>query len=111
MIVKNLVVGAFLAAGLAAAPNAARACGNGPMAMGVGMGMVAPVGAVAMAAPAVAATVAFPTIGTTVSVLPEGYLTVVVNGASFFRFGPTWYQPFQGPAGHMYRVVPAPHGM
>ena len=111
MIAKNLVVGAVAAAGIAAAPGAVRACGNGPMAMWMGAGMMAPAGAVALAAPAIAATVALPAVGATVSTLPEGYLTVVVNGATFFRAGPSWYQPFQGSTGPMYRVVPAPHGM
>lgn len=107
MVAKKLVVVAGVAVWLAVAPGAARACGNGPMSMGPGMAMLAP----AVAVPAVAAAVALPAVGATVSVLPEGHLTVVVNGATFFRAGPTWFQPHQDPAGMMFRVVPAPHGM
>lgn len=74
----------------------ALACGRGPM--------VAP-----MMAPM--AGMALPAVGLTVAALPLGSVSVVVNGASLFRAGPTWFQPFQAPTGTMYRVVPAPHGM
>ncbi len=94
---------------MAAPAGRAHACGRGAMVEP----MVAPMASPMMAGPAMAPMVgmALPAIGLTVAALPVGSVSVVVNGASFFRAGPTWYQPFQGPSGMMYRVVPAPHGM
>jgi hypothetical protein len=65
--------------------------------------------AMPMSAPAVG--LALPQVGLTVAALPQGSVSVVVNGLTFFRAGPTWYQPFQDSTGMRYRVVPAPHGM
>lgn len=95
----RIAAGAALVAGLALSASDARACGRGVMAM-------AP-----MAGPAIGVAVALPTIGMAVEVLPPGHVAVTVNGVAFFRAGPAWYQPFQGPMGPMFRVVPAPHGM
>ncbi len=92
---------------LAAPASRALACGGGGMAMA--MPMAAPMMAGAVAAPVVGMVA--PQVGLEVAALPVGFVTVVVNGATFFRAGPAWYQPFQGPTGPMYRVVPAPHGM
>jgi hypothetical protein len=107
MTTRNAVLGLVAAAGLAAPAGEALACGGGAM-MGsmMGPGMLAPV-----VGPVAAAGVALPAIGAVVSVLPQGYVSVVVNGIGFFRAGPTWYQVFQGPKGPMYRVVPVPHGL
>jgi hypothetical protein len=73
------------------------------------MSMMAPMAP--MAYPAVAVGVALPAVGMAVEVLPPGHVAVTVNGVAFFRAGPAWFQPFQGPTGMMFRVVPAPHGM
>jgi hypothetical protein len=86
----RIAAGAALVAGLALSATDARACGHGVMAM---------------------APMAGPAIGVAVAVLPPGHFAVTVNGVAFFRAGPAWYQPFQGPMGPMFRVVPAPHGM
>ena len=99
MKARRIAAGAAIVAGLALSASDARACGHGVMAM-------AP-----MAGPAIGVVVALPTIGMAVEVLPPGHFAVTVNGVAFFRAGPAWYQPFQGPMGPMFRVVPAPHGM
>lgn len=88
----------MLIVGLALSAADAAACGHGAMAM-----------ATPMVGHAMPMTV--PVVGLTVGVLPQGFLTVTVNGVPFFRAGPTWYEQFQGPSGPMFRVVPAPHGM
>lgn len=87
---------ALIVAGLAMFAADAQACGRGAM-------------AVPVPAYGVAAAVAVPSVGISVAVLPPGYATVVVNGLPFFRFGPVWYAPYQGPTGRMFRVVPPPH--
>jgi hypothetical protein len=96
----RIAAGAALVAGLALSAGDASACGHGATVM-----------AAPMAGSAVAVAVALPTIGMAVEVLPPGHVAVTVNGIAFFRAGPAWYQPFQGPMGPMFRVVPAPHGM
>ncbi len=106
MKTRNLVTTVGIIAALAAPAGQALACGGVGMAMA--MPMAAPM-AGAVAGPVVG--MALPQIGLEVAALPAGFVTVVVNGATFFRAGPTWYQPFQAPSGPMYRVVPAPHGM
>jgi hypothetical protein len=87
---------ALIVAGMALMATDAQACGRGAM-------------AVPVPAYGVAATVAVPPVGISVAVLPPGYATMVVNGMPFFRFGPVWYAPYQGPTGRMFRVVPPPH--
>lgn len=114
MTFKQTIIGTLLASAVAIPALPAQACGgHGPMAgaMLPGVGMAVPGVGMALAVPGLSAAVSLPAMGATVAALPAGYLTVVVNGSTFFRAGPTWYQPFQGPAGHMYQVVPAPHGM
>lgn len=98
MNAARITLGAMLIAGLAVPAARARACGHGGM---------------AMADPAVGHSMPMPdpAIGMTVAVLPQGHVAVTVNGVPFFRAGKAWYQPFDAPAGQMYRVVPAPHGM
>lgn len=85
---------------MAAPTGRALACGRGAMVVPMMAPMVAPM--VGMVVPA---------FGLTVAALPVGSISVVVNGAGFYRAGPTWYQPFQAPTGMMYRVVPAPQGL
>jgi hypothetical protein len=114
MATSKVAVAVALIAGLLIPAGEALACGGvGAMVPMVPMmaGPMAGAAVLTMAAPAVAAAVAVPAAGATVSVLPQGYVSVVVNGVGFFRAGPTWYQPFDGPQGKLYRVVPAPHGM
>ncbi len=112
MTTRKMAVVTAAIAGLALPATEALACGGGGGMMAPMMaGPMAAPAMVTIAAPAVAAAVAVPAMGATVSVLPEGYVSVVVNGVGFFRAGATWYQGFQGPHGTMYRVVPAPHGM
>ncbi|HET8723930.1 MAG TPA: hypothetical protein VFM53_06950 [Anaeromyxobacteraceae bacterium] len=97
MSVRTMMAVTGILAAVAAPAGRTLACGRGPMA------------AVPMAGPMVG--MAVPAVGLTVAALPVGSVAVVVNGAGFFRAGPTWYQPFQAPTGMMYRVVPAPGGM
>jgi hypothetical protein len=103
MTARNFTLRAALVAGLAVPASLAQACG--------GMAMMAPMspmhGHSSMAVP----VQALPTVGTTVEALPLGYVTVVVEGATYFRAGSAWYVPFQGPTGPVFRVVHAPHGM
>jgi hypothetical protein len=106
MNAARITVGTMLIVGLALSAADAAACGHGAMAMETPMAatMVAPMVGHAMPMPVAV-------VGLTVGVLPQGFLTVTVNGVPFFRAGPTWYEQFQGPSGPMFRVVPAPHGM
>lgn len=94
---------AAIVAGLALPAALAQACG--------GMAMMAPMSPMQGHSSVAVPVQALPTIGATVEVLPLGYVTVVVEGATYFRAGPAWYAPFQGPTGPVFRVVPAPHGM
>ena len=98
MNAARITVGTMLIVGLALSAADAAACWHGAMAM-----------ATPMVGHAMPMTV--PVVGLTVGVLPQGFLTVTVNGVPFFRAGPTWYEQCQGPSGPMFRVVPAPHGM
>jgi hypothetical protein len=93
MIAGKTIFAGLLIGGLSLQAAPALACGGTAVAMPGAMPM------------------ALPAIGMTVGVLPLGFISVSVNGAAFFRAGPTWYQQFQGPTGPMFRVVPAPHGM
>ncbi len=106
MSVRTMMAVTGILAAVAAPAGRTLACGRGPMAA---VPMAAPMAAVPMAGPMVG--MAVPAVGLTVAALPVGSVAVVVNGAGFFRAGPTWYQPFQAPTGMMYRVVPAPGGM
>jgi hypothetical protein len=96
MTAGNTILAGLLIAGLSLPAAPALACGGTAVAMPM-VGHAMPM--------------ALPVIGMTVGVLPLGFISVSVNGAAFFRAGPTWYQQFQGPTGPMFRVVPAPHGM
>lgn len=96
MNVRMLMAVTGILTAMAAPAGRALACGRGAMVVP----MMAPI--VGMAVPA---------FGLTVAALPVGSISVVVNGAGFYRAGPTWYQPFQAPTGRMYRVVPAPQGL
>jgi hypothetical protein len=94
MNARRATLGALIIAGLALPTSDAHACG--------GMAMAMPMAGHAML---------MPSIGMTVEALPEGFISVTVNGVAFFRAGTVWYQQVQGPTGPVYQVVPAPHGM
>jgi hypothetical protein len=111
MVTSKIAGTLAVVAGLLIPAGEALACGGGGVMLPMMAGPMAGAAVVTMATPAVAAAVAVPAAGATVSVLPQGYVSVVVNGVGFFRAGPTWYQPFDGPHGKLYRAVPAPHGM
>jgi hypothetical protein len=100
MIAGKTIFAGLLIGGLSLQAAPALACGGTAVAMPGAMPMVGH-----------AMPMALPAIGMTVGVLPLGFISVSVNGAAFFRAGPTWYQQFQGSMGPMFRVVPAPHGM
>jgi hypothetical protein len=110
MVTRKIAGKLAAVAGLLIPAGEALACGGGGVMMPMMAGPMAGAALVTMAAPAVAAA-AVPAVGATVSVLPQGYVSVVVNGVGFFRAGPTWHPPFEGQHGTLYRVVPAPHGM
>ncbi len=96
MNTRKLIAVTGILTAMAVPTGRAAACGHGAMALPVAAPMVG---------------VALPAVGLTVAALPVGSISVVVNGATFFRSGPTWYQQYQAPTGMMYRVVPAPRGM
>lgn len=91
--VAGLAVGAV--AGVAIASASANASANtsaNAFAAGVSAG--------ASMAPVYAMSDVYPT-------LPGGCTYTPIQGAAFYRCGPTWFSPFYGANGTYYRVVPA----
>lgn len=66
---------------------------------------VAPAPVVYTAPPVVVTTLP---VGSTTTVLPVGYASMSVNGATYYQSGPNWYQMEVGSNGVYYMVVRAP---
>jgi hypothetical protein len=84
--------------------------------IGCGVGAAAVVGLIAGAAIATAVVaqptqtvvVQGPPYGTQVGALPRGCNNMNVNGVTYYRCGPYWYQPYMGGNGVYYTLIPPP---
>ena len=47
-------------------------------------------------------------LGTQLASVPAGASRMVVNGVTYYQYGPTWYKPYYGSSGVYYEVVPTP---
>jgi hypothetical protein len=51
-----------------------------------------------------------PPPGILITSLPNGAVTVTVNGVNYREFGGVWYQPFYSGSEVIYQTVPNPTG-
>jgi hypothetical protein len=77
------------------------------MAVGATTVVVAQPAAVVVSQPAYVVAGNVP-LGSQVAALPSGTQSMVVNGVTYYQYGPTWYKPYFGSSGVYYQVVQAP---